>query len=290
MSAIQLTANGLALGASYALVALGFVLIVNATGAVNFAQGDLAVAGGLLTVALAGVMNLPGAVLLPMAMVAMAGFGVAFAYLAYFPLRHQPPATVFISTIALGIVLENGANGLFGAAPRLGPPLLPGGPVELSGLVLPRQSLAIVAVTCVLIAGLQIVLMHTQFGRRLRATAQDAEMARAVGIPVGAMIAWTFALATGLAGAAGMLLSNQFFIAPGDGTNLMLKAYIAVTIGGWGRVWGAVAGALIVAFFETILAVLLSHSAAEMLLYLAVLLVLGLRPRGLFGETMGRRA
>lgn len=286
----QLSINALALGAAYALVALGFVLIINATSAVNFAQGDLVMAGGFVSVSLAALVPLPGILLLPLVLVAMAVLGLLFSLLAYFPLKRRPPVAVFISTIALGIVLQNAANGLYGGAPRAGPPLFGPGRIELGGLALDRQSLAILATAALIAGGLHLLLTRTQLGRRMRAVAEDQEMARAVGIPVNRMIALTFALAAALAGAAGLLLANQFFVTPTEGTNLMIKAYIAVVIGGWGRLHGAVAGAMLIAVFEVGVAAWISYPVAEALLYAALLAVLFLRPQGLFGEAAGRRA
>jgi len=287
---LQLAINGIALGAAYALVALGFVLILNATGAVNFAQGDLVTAGGFLAVALAGLAPVPGILLLPLVAALMAGIGLAVSALAYWPLRDRPPVSVFISTIALGIIVQNGLNGIFGAEPRAAPPLFSGGHLELFGLIVARQSLAILGVAALLVGGVHLLLTRTQFGRRLRATAQDREIAAALGIPVGAMVALTFALAAALAGAAGLLLANQFFITAADGTNFIVKAYIAVVIGGWGRVGGALAGAMLVALFETVVAAWADYAVATGLLYAALLTILLFRPQGLFGEPEGRRA
>ncbi len=292
---LQLAVNGLALGAAYALVALGFVLVLKATSAVNFAQGDLVMAGGYAGVALAALvpvegLALPGLVLLPLVLALMAAFGLVFSALAYFPLRRRPPVSVFISTIAFGIILQNGANVLFGPAQRAAPPLVGSGTFSLGELVVSRQSAAIIVVTAALIVGLQLLFARTQFGRRLRATAEDPEMARVVGVNVRTMIGLTFALATALAGAAGLLLANQYFVEPGAGLDLMVMAYIAVVVGGWGSIPGAVAGALIIAIFQVIVAAWISSPAAEAALYAAVLLVLFLRPQGLVGEAAGRRA
>jgi branched-chain amino acid transport system permease protein len=287
---LQLVINGVALGAAYALVALGFVLILNATGAVNFAQGDQVAAGGFLAVALAGFLPVPGLLLLPLVVILMAGLGLAVSALAYWPLRDRPPVAVFISTIALGIVIQNGLNGLFGAEPRATPPLFTGGHLEVFGVVIARQSLAIMGVAALLIGGVQLLLTRTQLGRRLRATAQDREVAAALGVPVGAMVALTFALAAALAGVAGLLLANQFFITPTHGTDFIVKAYIAVVIGGWGRVGGALAGAMLVALFETVVAAWADYAVATGLLYAALLTILVFRPQGLFGEAEGRRA
>ncbi|MCW2237398.1 branched-chain amino acid ABC transporter permease [Azospirillum canadense] len=290
MTTLQLLVNGLALGAAYALVALGFVLVLNATSAVNFAQGDLVTAGGLLAVALAPLIPLPGIALLPVVLVIMAALGLLLALAAYLPLRRSPPVAVFISTIAVGIILQNGASVLFGPEPRAAPPLLSGGTVDLGGLVVAEQSLAIIAVAGLLIAGQQWLFARTQVGRRLRATAQDPEMARACGVPVTAMILVTFALGTAYAGAAGLLLANRYFVTPTAGGDLILKAYIAVTIGGWGSVPGAVVGALLIALFEVGVSSVLSYPVALGLLYAALLVILLARPQGLFGEAARRRA
>ena len=107
MTLLQLAFNGVALGAAYALVALGFVFIVNATGAVNFAMGDLVMAGGYAAVGLGSMAALPVIVLLPLVAAIMFVLGIAFALVAYFPLINRPPSTVFISTLLCGIVLQN---------------------------------------------------------------------------------------------------------------------------------------------------------------------------------------
>ncbi len=312
MSVLQLLINTVALGAAYALVALGFVWVLNATNAVNFSHGDLVMAGGFATLALAGWLaplipsGVPGLVLLPLVVIAMAGVGLLVSLLAYFPLRDRPPVAVFISTIAVGIVLSNGATALFGAEPRATPPLLQSGFFELGGVIVGRQALAVIVVAALLIGGQHVLFAHTQFGRKLRATAQDRAMAAALGIPVTRMIALTFALATALAGAAGLLLSHSFFVSPTDGLNYMVKAYIAVTIGGWGSLVGAVAGAFLIATFDVLLPGLpalvpalaalpgadwlFSQTVASIMLYLLLLAILVLRPHGLFGEAVQRRA
>jgi branched-chain amino acid transport system permease protein len=270
---LQLAINGVALGAAYALVALGFVLVLNATSAVNFAQGDLVVAGGFLAVAVAGLIPLPGILLLPLVMLLMAAIGLVVSALAYWPLRNRPPVSVFISTIAVGIIIQNGLNGMFGAEPRAAPALFGGGRFEFAGLTISHQSLAIMGVAALLIGGVHMLLARSQLGRMLRATAQDREIASALGM-----------------GAAGLLLANQFFFTPTDGTNFIVKAYIAVVIGGWGRIGGAVAGAMLVALFEIVVAALFDYAVATGLLYAALLIILFFRPQGLFGEPVGRRA
>lgn len=301
---LQLLVNALALGASYALLALGFVLILNATSAVNFAHGDIVMAGGYVAIALHAVLGWPGAVLLPLVVAVMAVGGAVFSLFAYFPLKDRPPVSVFISTIALGIVLQNSANAVIGAEPRKGPPLLGDGQVDVAGVTMSEQAIAIVAVAALLIGAQHLLLNHTGLGRKLRATAQDRQMAEVIGIPVNTMIAFTFAIGSALAGAAGLMLSNTFFVSPTDGSNYILKAYIAVTIGGWGNLYGAVCGAMIIALFEVLfpsLPVLVpglesvapwlfTQTASSIALYVVLLAIMFFRPQGLFGEKVQKRA
>jgi branched-chain amino acid transport system permease protein len=294
MLAAQLALNALALGAAYALVAIGFVLVLNATTAINFGHGESVVAGGFAAVALATLLPpgipVPGLILLPGVLLVTALLGVLIAALAYLPIRSRPPVSVFVTTIAVGMIVANGLNAVFGAAPRSAPPLVGGGAVTPAGMTISVQSLAIVATAAVVIGGLALLLERTQLGRRFRACAQDPEMARALGIPLVRMTVLAFAAGTALAGAAGLLLANQFFVSAADGSALILKAYIAVVIGGWGSLRGAAAGALLIAAFEVGVASVSSQPVAEGLLFAAVLVVLLVRPQGLFGEPAQVRA
>jgi branched-chain amino acid transport system permease protein len=296
MLSAQLALNAVALGAAYALVAIGFVLVLNATTAVNFAHGESVVAGGFAAVALTGLVAgiwpgaVPGIVLLPGVLLLTALLGLAIAGLAYLPIRDRPPVSVFVTTIAFGIIVANGLNAGFGAAPRTAPALLGGGTVELLGVTASRQSLAIIATAAILIGALAFLLQRTQLGRRFRACAQDPEMARALGIRLTRITLLGFALGTAFAGAAGLLLAHQFFVTPSDGASLILKAYIAAVIGGWGSLRGAALGAFLIAVFEVAVASVSSQPMAEGLLYAAVLLVLLVRPEGIFGEPQQLRA
>ncbi len=275
---------------AYALVALGFVLALNASGAVNFAHGDLVVLGGAVAVLLASWLGLPGFLLLPLVALALAGAGVLAAHVAILPLARRPPEATFVATIALAAMIEQTLTVTMGASPRTTPPFLGSGAVTVAGVPLGLQPLAIVMVGAVLVAGLWFLLERTQVGRRMRAVASDRHMARAVGIPVRRYVTLSLALSGALAGIAGFLLGHQFLVTPTQGAGHMLKAYIAVALGGWGSVPGALIGALAIGFFETFVSAEVGDAWASAALYIAVLLVLTLRPRGLFGEPMGQRA
>jgi branched-chain amino acid transport system permease protein len=275
---------------AYALVALGFVLALNASGAVNFAHGDLVVLGGAMAVVMGSWSGLPGPLLLPSVALALGLAGVIAARVAILPLVQRPPEATFVATIALAAIIEQGLMVTLGAAPRTVPALAGSGVVDIAGIALGRQPLVIVVVGAALVAAVWFLLEHTQTGRRMRAVAADRYMARAVGIPVGRYVTLSLALAGALAGIAGFLLGHQFLVSPTQGGGHMLKAYIAVALGGWGSVPGALAGALAIGVFETVVSTWLGDAWASAALYIVVLGVLSLRPSGLFGEPIGRRA
>lgn len=275
---------------AYALVALGFVLALNAAGAVNFAHGDLVVLGGAVAVFVGIWTGLPSVLLLPLVAVAIGIVGILAARIAILPLASRPPEATFVATIALAAIIEQSLTIAMAGAPRTAPALIGGGSFSVAGFVLGRQPLAIVVLGGALVALVWFLLERTQTGRRMRAVAADRYMARAVGIPVGRYVTLSLALAGALAGIAGFLLGHQFLVAPTQGAGHMLKAYIAVALGGWGSVPGALVGALGIGLFETFVSAGLGDAWASALLYVSVLAVLVLRPQGLFGEPAGRRA
>jgi branched-chain amino acid transport system permease protein len=304
---LQLAINMTALGAAYALVAMGFVLILNATNAVNFAHGALVIVGSYVAFTLGAYLPVWGLAILPLLLCVCALVGLVLSVLAYFPLQDKPVVAVFISTISAAAIFENAALLIFGAAPKTTPPLLGTSLIKIGDAVVSEQSVAVIVAAVVLITGQHLLFARTRLGKRLRAVAQDPEMAAACGINVRLMIAFTFALAAALAGAAGMLLSATYYVSPTDAGNYTMKAYIAATIGGWGSIPGAVVGAFMVAFFEVIIPALpalapglarwspslssaFSMTTSTIALFVAFLVVLLFRPQGLFGEAIKKRA
>jgi branched-chain amino acid transport system permease protein len=275
---------------AYALIALGFVLALNAAGAVNFAHGDLVVLGGAVAVFAGLAIGLPSVLLLPLVALAIGIVGILAARIAILPLAARPPEATFVATIALAAIIEQSLTIAMAGAPHTAPALAGSGSLVIADIALGRQPLAIVVLGGALVAAVWFLLERTQTGRRMRAVAADRYMARAVGIPVARYVTLSLALAGALAGIAGLLLGHQFLVAPTQGAGHMLKAYIAVALGGWGSVPGALLGALGIGIFETLVSAALGDAWASALLYLAVLAVLALRPQGLFGEPVGRRA
>jgi branched-chain amino acid transport system permease protein len=162
--------------------------------------------------------------------------------------------------------------------------------LRLGDLEISRQAAATVVVAAVLIVLQYALFARTQLGRRLRATAEDREMAQAVGIPAKALIAVTFGIGTALAGVAGALLANQYFVSPTGGISLSVFAYIAVVIGGWGSLSGAVLGSLLISIFQVVVSAYMSYAVATGCLYAALLVIFAVRPQGIFAERVKRRA
>lgn len=285
----QLTLNAIALGSAYALAAAGFVLVLNATAAVNFAHGDLAAAGGLLGAAAASALPLPAPLLMLAVMLATGAIGLLIGLVAYLPLARRPPVAVFVSTIAVGVMLREGALTLLGPEPRAAPPLIGAGAVSWNGVVAPERDLAIIGVAALLLLAQWALFAKTTLGKRLRAAASDPETAAALGIPVRRMILITFVVGSTLAGAAGWFTAERHLVTPSSGDDLILKAYIATTIGGWGSVPGAAAGAVLIAAFEVLVSSVLSAQWSQGALYALLFAILILRPEGLFGEAARRR-
>lgn len=286
---IQLIASGLAMGCIYGLVALSFVLVYNATGALNFAQGELVMLGAFIAVWLIGSQGLSYPTMIALTLIATAAIGLLYQRLVYYPLRDRPFLAFIIATIGVSIFLKNLALLLWGADPRRMPSLFTIEFISVGGASLTPENIFIIAVTLVTLALQYLLFFHTRLGRRLRATAQNREVARIMGISVNRMIALTFVLSTLIAGIAGVLVAPIFLVDLDMGVNLILKSFIAVVIGGFGSLPGAVLGGLIVGLLEIFLAVFVSSTYKDALAFTIFVLFLFAFPQGIFGERVAEK-
>lgn len=285
----QLVINGLAMGCIYALVALGFLLIYQAVGALNFAQGELVMLSAFLGISLAVGLQLPLPLAFVLTIALMALVGWLFQRIAYYPLRDKPFIAVIISTLGVGIALRNGVQLLWGPLPLSFPSLVGSEPIRVAGSAILPQHLFIIAVTLVLLAAQYLFFTRTALGHQLQATAQDPEAARLMGIRVSRMIAFTFMLSAALACVAGLLLAPIFFVTTDMGGMVMLKAFVASIIGGFGSIPGAILGALFLGVMETFVASYISSAYKDAFAFLILILVLFVWPRGLFGEKISEK-
>lgn len=286
---LQVLFQGLALGSIYALVALGFVLIIRAANVVNFAQGDFAMVGAYVMVAALGAL-MPYWLAFIVAIVAMGVFGCLFNIGVYYPLRHRSFLPVLISTLGASIFLQNLMLAIAGAQPRPLPKLLSFDGLEVAGVFLDSQYLVILAVTAACVSFQYFFFEHTLLGKKLQATSQDKDMARLLGIPVALMITLTFIYSAALGGLAGILVGPILFVSIGMGSIIALKAFAATIVGGFGDVKGAIVGGLFIGIVENFAAYHISVPYKDAYAFLMLFFVLIIRPQGLFGEKISEKA
>jgi branched-chain amino acid transport system permease protein len=285
----QVLFAGLALGSIYALVALGFVLIIRATNVVNFAQGDFAMLGGFSMFAFLSA-GLPFWLSIILAIVVMAIIGVIFNFGVYYPLRHRNYLPVIISTLGASIFLQNIVLYFFGPQPKTMQRVFESSGFEIGGVFMDTQYLVILAVTAIAVLLQYILFEHTLLGKKLQATSQDKDMARLLGIPVAGMITFTFIYSATLGGIAGVLVSPVLFVSIGMGAIISLKAFSATVIGGFGDVTGAIVGGLLLGVVESFGAHYISVPYKDAFAFLLLFIFLLLRPQGIFGEKISEKA
>jgi branched-chain amino acid transport system permease protein len=287
---LQMLVSGLSMGAIYALVALGFVLIFNAVSVVNFAQGELVMLPAFIATALLASLSLPFALVYAVVLAVTAVFGLVFQRIAYYPLRYRGYLPFAISTIGVGIFLKNAAQVMFGPEPRLMARPMATQSYDLAGVFVDPQHIVIIVITAVLLVALYWFFEKTLLGKMMQATAQDKEMARLLGIRTQRMIALTFMLSSGLAAVAGVLVGPIFYVTKEMGGTLGLKAFCATIIGGFGSVPGAILGGLFIGVVEVFSAYYISSGFREGFAFIVLILFLVVRPQGFFGEKIAEKA
>jgi branched-chain amino acid transport system permease protein len=288
--ALQLFFTGIGIGAIYALVALGFVLIYRATNVVNFAQGDFAMLGAFAMILLAVDLQWPYWLSIIITLAGLIVFGALFNLGVYYPLRHRSFLPVIISTIGASILLENGVLFAYGPAPQSLPGMFETQGFNIGGVFFDSQYLLILAVTIVMVAFQYLFFERTLIGKKMQATSQDKEMASLLGIPVALMIMLTFIYSATLGGLAGILVAPILFVSVGMGSSIALKAFAASIIGGFGDVTGAVAGGLALGVIETFGAAYISVPYKDGFAFLVLFVFLLIRPQGFFGERVAEKA
>ncbi|HSN16550.1 MAG TPA: branched-chain amino acid ABC transporter permease [Anaeromyxobacteraceae bacterium] len=300
---LQHLVNGLSLGTLYALIALGYTMVYGVLKLINFAHGDVYMAGAFAGWYLAGALgagehpSLPKAVVVTLGAMILCGLlGLLIERAAYRPLRTSPRLTALITAIGVSFLLEYGfqlqpIGGLGvpfppGPSPRFFPDLLElGPPFEVAGVSLPRIDLLGLAVAVALMVALQLVVYRSRFGKAMRAVSFDPRVAGLMGIPVDRVIAWTFFLGSALAAAAAILSASRLpRLDPLMGLMPGLKAFIAAVLGGIGSVPGAVAGGLLLGLTEEFVAGYTVSSFRDAIAFTVLILVLLLRPQGLLGR------
>lgn len=290
MQLLQLLISGAAQGCIYGLIALGFVLIYKATETVSFAQGDLMMVGafgGLLTMTMLGF---PFWVSVPAAIIGMAVFGILLERLVIRPILGQPAFSIVMLTIGVGYVLR----GLITMIPNIGtethtlPVPYAGEVVKLGALVISAEQIVVIGATALLCALLFTMFRYSKLGIAMQAASQNQLAAYYMGIPVKRLNGLVWGLAAGVAAIAGLLLAPITFVHANMGF-IGLKAFPAAVVGGFGSLPGAIVGGLIIGIVEAVAGFYLPEGFKDIAPYIVVLIMLVLKPNGLFGEKLRKK-
>jgi branched-chain amino acid transport system permease protein len=281
---LQFIFSGLTVGAVYALVALGFTLIYNASDVINFAQGEFVMLGGMTTVflALAGV-PLPLAAVLAIVLTVIVG--LALYRFAIEPARGASAVVLIIITIGASIFLRGAAQVIFDKRFHSLPPWFGNEPIRVGGAAILPQSLVVLAGALVIVVLLWAFIERTLIGKAIVATAANRLAAPLVGIDTRRMTGLCFALSAAVGAIAGLLITPITLTSYDVGTLLALKGFAAAMLGGIGSAVGAVTGGLLLGLLEALAAGYVSSQYKDAVAFLVILLVLFALPRGLFGRT-----
>ena len=293
MQFLQLVISGVAQGCIYGLIALGFVLIYKATETVSFAQGDLMMLGAFCGLAGMSFLGFPFWLAVPSAIIAMSLFGVLLERIVIRPILGQPAFSVVMLTIGIGYV----ARGLITMIPSIGTETqsltVPYKDVVFhlggdDGLVLAAEQLVIIASTAVLSVLLFALFRYSKLGIAMQAASQNQLAAYYMGIPVRRLNGLVWGLASAVAAIAGILLAPITFVHVNMGF-LGLKAFPAAVVGGFGSLPGAIVGGLIIGVVESLSGFYLPDGFKDTAAYIVVLIMLMVKPNGLFGEKLRKK-
>jgi branched-chain amino acid transport system permease protein len=283
-SFIQLLVSGLATGAIYALIAVGFTLLWQTSQTINFAQGEFVMLPAFFILA---AMNL-GA---PFWLAALIGIavsifilGLIFKIVIVDPMLRHGVLPLVISTIALSLFLKEVAKDFYSSQAQPFPALVPSTDIHVFGAVVSTQSLAVLAVAIAAVVALHLLLNKTRLGRCMQATAQNPTLARILGIPVRRMVLYTFLINGALVAIASILISPIYLAKFTNGETLGMAAFLAAIIGGFNQVRGAILGGIILGILDNLSAAYISsqyRGAFPLLILIGVIL---LRPQGLLGR------
>lgn len=284
---LQLLVSGLAVGCVYALIALGYNAIFRTSQVVNFAQGELLMIAGLLSVGLYTWFGISVWVAFPLAIALSVAAALLIERIAVRPLQGRGMNSVgwIVTTLGAGIMLRAGAFLIWGTRDAPMPKYLGGGRVfHLGGAVISEDEAMVIGAVVLILVLLEAVNRFTGVGKAMRATACDPEMARLVGIPAPRMVAVSFAIGAALAAVGGILLTNMQVSSPSMGIELGLKGFAAAALGGLGSPLGGVIGGVIIGLAEVLGAFFVSSAIKDGVALSLLFVLLLIKPDGLLGR------
>jgi branched-chain amino acid transport system permease protein len=281
---IQYAVTGLTVGSIYALVAIGFNIIYNVTEIINFAQGEFVMLGGLFMVFFATVLDMALPLAFLMTMTAVMATGIMMERFAIFPAKNASVLTMIIITIACSILLKGAAMYGWGKDPFTLPPFTDRKPFVFMGAAVFPQSIWVVVTTLVVVFFLTMFFRRTKFGKAMIASSDNRDAAQLMGIDVKTMVMVSFGLSAAIGAVAGMVITPISLMEYDRGALLGLKGFGAAVLGGLGHFYGAVVAGFTVGLIESFCAGLISSGYKDAAALLVLLLVLFVKPSGLFGS------
>ena len=277
--------NGLSTGSMYALVAIGYTMVYGIAKMINFAHGDIIMAGAYFAlIAMSFVGPIPAILF---SIVATAALGVLTEKVAYKPLRGKGSLEVLITAIGVSYLLENVFLLIFGSAARTFPQIMPKGTINLGGISIKYITVITLVVTAVCTAVLLFFINKTKLGKAMRAVSEDQGAAQLMGINVNTTVSLTFAIGSGLGAIAGVIYGCAYsLITPYIGLMLGIKAFIAAVLGGIGSVPGAMVGGLMLGVAESLTIAYISSDFSDAVVFSILIIVLLVKPAGLFGKNV----
>ena len=280
---MQQLINGIALGSIYALVALGYTMVYGTIKLINFAHGDIYMVGAFFGYFLVSVLQMNVYLAMIVAMFFCAILGVVIERIAYKPLRNSTRVAALITAIGVSYLLQNSMIYFVGPEVKAFPGTVTNQIYRVFGLVINSKQILVFITTVIFMVLLQIIVKYTKMGKAMRAVAVDAEAAQLMGINVDRVISFTFALGSGLAGIAGVLVGVYYnSIIPTMGIAYGLKAFVAAVVGGIGSIPGAMVGGYLIGLLETIVTFLGWSTYRDAAVYGLLIVILLVLPSGLF--------
>lgn len=280
----QYVLSGLSNGAIYALIGFGFAIIYNSTGIINFAQGEFVMLGGMLTVFFLAVFKLPLAAGIILAIIISTIVGVSFERLAIRPLKNASPLRLIIITIGASIFMRGAAMLIWGKDTYALPAFSGNNPLYIAGATILPQHLWILGVTVLIIIGSRIFFNYSIAGKAMRACSYNPLAAGLVGINVKNMVMLSFAISSAIGSMAGIIIAPLTMTSYDVGIMLGLKGFCAVIIGGMSSGLGTLMGGLLLGLLESLGAGFISASYKDAIAFIILLLILFIRPEGLFSK------
>lgn len=280
----QYVLSGFSNGAIYALIGFGFAVIYNATGIINFAQGEFVMLGGMLTVFFLTVLQIPLVPAIVLAIVVSTITGVLFERLAIRPLKDAKPLSLIIITIGASIFIRGAAMLIWGKDTHALPAFSGEDPLYIADATILPQHLWILGMSVLIIIASRIFFNHTVVGKAMRACSYNPRAAGLVGINVKNMVMLSFALSSAIGSMAGIIIAPLTMASYDVGVMLGLKGFCAVIIGGMSSGMGTVMGGLLLGLLESLGAGFISASYKDAIAFIILLLILFVRPEGLFAK------